>query len=346
MLGRVGTCVASGWRNAMNIRPRQWLGLDISAASFDAALAEEGALPELRQTTRAYPRTRDGVSACLAHAGEVAGVALESTGRYSQEAAVWLREVRPGLRVCVLNPMQVKAYGRSLAIRNKNDQVDARMIACFAASRRPKPSWVPAPELLRLRELVKQRAAVKRMLAADRMRAQPGEDGLLSQVRDGLHTQMKVAVAQLEAGIRGLLQEYPALKADVQRMMTTPGVGLIVATTVLALLGDLRRFERGSQLAAFAGVSPQQQTSGTSVRGRTRMCKQGSSRVRQALYLAAMAAVRTEGPLQDAYRALVARGKRRKAALGAIMRRLLLVLRALLVHDTDYQAERHSSVAA
>lgn len=337
MLGRVGTCVASEGRNAMNIRPTQWLGLDISAASFDAALAEEGALPELRQPTRAYPRTREGIATCLARAGEVAGVALESTGRYSQEAAAWLREARPGLRVCVLNPMQVKAYGRSLAIRNKNDQVDARVIACFAASRRPKPSWVPAPELLQLRELVKERAAVKRMLAADRMRAHPGEGKLLGQVRAGLHTQMKVAVAQLEDGIRALLKAHPSLQADVRRMMTAPGVGLIVATTVLALLGDLRRFERGSQLAAFAGVSPQQQTSGTSVRGRTRMCKQGSSRVRQALYLAAMAAVRVDGPLKSAYEALVARGKRRKAALGAIMRRLLVILRALLVHGTDYR---------
>lgn len=321
----------------MNIRPMQWLGLDISAASFDAALAEQGALPELRQPTRAYPRTREGIAACLARVGEVAGVALESTGRYSQEAAAWLREARPGLRVCVLNPMQVKAYGRSLAIRNKNDQVDARVIACFAAARRPKPSWVPAPELLQLRELVKERSAVKRMLAGDRLRAQPGEGRLLGQVRAGLHTHLQAAVVQLEAGVRELLQEHPALKADVQRMMTAPGVGLIVATTVLALLGDLRRFERGGQLAAFAGVSPQQQISGTSVRGRTRMCKQGSSRVRQALYLAAMAAVRVDGPLKAAYEAMVGRGKRRKAALGAIMRRLLLILRALLVHGSDYR---------
>jgi transposase len=330
----------------MNIRPTKWLGLDISASSFDAALAEEGALPELRQSTHSYPRTQEGISACLAKAGEVVGVALESTGRYSQEAAAWLREARPGLRVCVLNPMQVKAYGRSLAVRNKNDQVDARVIACFAASRRPKPSWVPRPELLQLRELVKERTALKRMLAGDRLRALPGEAGLLAEVRTGLHAHLKAAIARLETGIRELLDQHSALKADVRRMMTTPGVGLIVATTVLAILGDLRRFERGRQLAAFAGVSPQQQTSGTSVQGRTRMCKQGSSRVRHVLYLAAMAAVRVDGPLKAAYEALVARGKRRKAALGAIMRKLLLVMRALLVHGTDYRSEPDPASAA
>jgi transposase len=321
----------------MNIRPTKWLGLDISAASFDAAVAEEGVAPDLRQSTHAYPRTPEGVSASLAQAGEVAGVALESTGRYSQEAAAWLREARPGLRVCVLNPMQVKAYGRSLAVRNKNDRIDARVIACFAASHRPKPSWVPGPELLQLRELVKERTALVRMRTADRLRALPGERGLLAEVRADLQRHLKAAIAKLDAGIRDLLEQHPLLRNDVSRLRTIPGVGLIVATTVLAILGDLRRFERGRQLAAFAGVSPQQQVSGTSVHGRTRMCKVGSSRVRWALYLAAMTAVRSEGPLQDAYQALIARGKRRKAALGAIMRRLLLIMRALLVHGTDYR---------
>jgi transposase len=330
----------------MNIRSTQWLGLDISASSFDGAVAEEGGAPNLRLAVHSHKRTREGVCACLKQAGEVVGVALESTGVYSQEVATWLREARPGLRVCVLNPMQVKAYGRSLAVRNKNDRVDARVIACFAASHRPKASWVPEPERMRLRELLKERAALAQMLASDRKRPISEETGLLAEVRAGLREHLKSAIARLEAGIRELLDQHPELKADTQRLMTIHGVGLIVSTTVLAILGDLRRFERGRQLAAFAGVSPQQQSSGSSVRGRTRMCKQGSSRVRRVLYLAAMAAVRMEGPLRSVYEALIARGKRRKAALGAIMRRLLLIMRALLVNGTDYQTESIPGAAA
>ena len=330
----------------MNIRPTKWLGLDISASSFDGAVAEEGGPPDLRQAVHSYERTRTGVQACLERAGEVVGVALESTGIYSQEAAAWLREARPGLRVCVLNPMQIKAYGRSLAVRNKNDRVDARVIACFAASHRPKASWVPEPERMRLRELLKERAALAQMMASDRKRSVSGEMGLLAEVRAGLREHLKSAIARLEAGIKELLDQHPALKADTQRLMTIHGVGLIVATTVLAILGDLRRFERGRQLAAFAGVSPQQQSSGTSVRGRTRMCKLGNSRVRRVLYLAAMAAIRMEGPLRSVYETLIARGKRRKAALGAIMRHLLLIMRALLVNETDYRTEPIPGAAA
>jgi transposase len=118
--------------------------------------------------------------------------------------------------------------------------------------------------------------------------------------------------------------------------MTIPGVALIVSTTVLALLGDLRRFSRGRELAAYAGLSPSQGSSGTSIHGRTRMCKLGNRKVRHVLYLAAMTAIRHPGPLKDAYEAMVARGKNRKSALGAVMRRLLLLMRALLASERDH----------
>lgn len=321
----------------MNIH-RMWLGLDISAASFDASFAEEGAAPDLRRPVQAFPRTPEGVQACLAWAGSLEGVALESTGIYSQEAAGWLREARLGLRVCVVNPMQVKAYGRSLAVRNKNDAVDARVIALFAASHRPKASWVPEPERMRLRDLLKERASVVQMLANERKRGFSEEGGLLADVRKQLREALQAALKRLEEGIRELVNGHPSLHRDVQRLMTIPGVALIVSTTMLALLGDLRRFARGRELAAYAGLSPSHRTSGTSIHGRTRMCKLGNRKVRHVLYLAAMTATRYPGPLKDAYEAMVARGKNRKSALGAVMRRMLLLMRALLVSEADHQA--------
>lgn len=320
----------------MNIH-RMWLGLDISAASFDASLAEEGAAPDLRRPVRAFPRTPEGVQACLAWVGTVVGVALESTGIYSQEVATWLRAARPGLRVCVINPLQVKGYGKSLAVRNKNDAVDTRVIALFAASHRPKASWVPEPELMRMRDLLKERAAVVQMLANERKRGVSEEAGLLADVRKELREALQAALKRLEEGIRGLANAHPSLYRDVQRLMTIPGVALIVSTTILALLGDLRRFARGRELAAYAGLSPRHRTSGTSIHGRTRMCKLGNRKVRQVLYLAAMTAIRYPGPLKDAYEAMAVRGKNRKAALGAVMRRMLLLMRALLVSETDHQ---------
>jgi transposase len=238
--------------------------------------------------------------------------------------------------------MQVKAFGRSLGIRNKNDRVDARVIANFAASNRPEASWVPEPERMQLRELLQEREALVKMQADERKRP-VGEVGVVAEVRQGLLQHLASGIARLETAMNELIDQHPAMKVDMKRFMTAPGIGPVTAISVLAILGDVRRFQRGRQLAAYVGVSPRQKTSGTSVRGRTRMCKQGNSRIRQLLYLAAMASIRVKGPLRTTYEALVARGKPRKSALGAVMRRLLLLMRALLIHETDYRADYEAS---
>ncbi|MFN8012209.1 MAG: transposase [Holophagaceae bacterium] len=164
----------------MTIHPTRWLGLDISSATFDAALEVEGSAPELRADVHNHPERGPGSKPAWTGPARLPVWRWESTGRFSQEVAEWLREVRPGLRVCVLNPMQVKAFGRSLAVRNKNDRIDARVIACFAASHRPEASWVPEPERMRLRELLHEREALVQMLAEHRKRPNSGQSDLLA----------------------------------------------------------------------------------------------------------------------------------------------------------------------
>jgi transposase len=89
-------------------------------------------------------------------------------------------------------------------------------------------------------------------------------------------------------------------------------------------------------MSAFAGLSSRHNESGSSVRGRPRMCKKGNARVRTALYMAALSAVRKDNPFRDLYRRLVATGRAPKAALGAVMRKMLVVMRAMLIGDSDY----------
>ena len=115
-------------------------------------------------------------------------------------------------------------------------------------------------------------------------------------------------------------------RCDFALLTSIDGVGPITAMTVLAEIGDLRRFERARQLTAYAGVSPRVVLSGTSVHGKTRMCKRGNARVRQALYLSAMATLNTKHPntLSTMHYRLCEEGKEGKAALGAVMRKLRL----------------------
>ncbi len=149
-------------------------------------------------------------------------------------------------------------------------------------------------------------------------------------------------IKRVEVKMKQLVDQSPELQPDVARLSTIYGVAFLTAVTVLAELGDLRRFERARQLTAFAGVSPRVIQSGSSVSKRTRMCKQGNPRVRQALYLAAVTAVRGQNDLQRVYARLVAEGKAPKLALGAVMRKLLTVMRALLLsgeaYDPNYKA--------
>ncbi|MBT7301833.1 MAG: IS110 family transposase, partial [Victivallales bacterium] len=126
----------------------------------------------------------------------------------------------------------------------------------------------------------------------------------------------------------------------VQRLDTMPGGAFVTATTVLGELGDLARFLTSRSLSAFAGLSPRNSDSGTSVHGRPRMCKQGSPRLRQVLYLAALAAIRNPRTrFARSYTAMVKAGKPKMVAVGAIMRKMLVTMRAMIVTGTDYQDE-------
>jgi transposase len=120
---------------------------------------------------------------------------------------------------------------------------------------------------------------------------------------DALSNIIQTLAGQVEAldeAIQGHLKAHPELGRQVRLYMTIQGIGIVTSTVVLAEMGDLRRFERSRKLAAFAGVSPKLKDSGTSVHGKPRMCKQGSARVRTALYMAASNAIqsRHEGLLR------------------------------------------------
>ena len=150
--------------------------------------------------------------------------------------------------------------------------------------------------------------------------------------------QLDKDISTVEQEMKLIVNEDEAFKCDFDLLTSIDGVGPITAMTVLAEIGDLRRFERARQLTAYAGVSPRVVQSGTSVRGKTRMCKQGNKRIRQALYLSAMATLKTKKPntLSTMHYRLCDDGKEGKEALGAVMRKQLTVMRAILISGKPY----------
>jgi len=327
--------------------PLRYQGFDISKATFDVARWGDQDFP--RMVLSQFPRSPEGVRAWLSSMApeelERTGVVMESTGGYCKQLAVWLKESQPDLHVAIANPFIVKSYGRSLALRNKTDRVDARLLARFGQDRQPM-DWTPLPAAQEhLRALIRTRAYLMHLLVGIRNRLHEHEcpSPLAEQSQRALVEALTIQVEALTRGIETLGLEDDILRHWMELLISVPGIGPITAATTVGEAGDLRRFNRRGQLVAFLGVSPRVYTSGSSVHGRTRMSRMGGSHARAALYMAAVAASRTQTPIGDFYRHLVENGKPKKAALGAVMRKLVVIMRAVLIQDRPYEAKGRPS---
>jgi len=328
-----------------------WIGLDVAKRTFDAAVHpawQPGVnVPFSALPKQSFPRTGEGVAQLLSwldameQEGEVRAV-MEATGRYSEELAAWLTDARPSLAPVIADPKAVCHFIRSLRLRNKTDQSDAAALARYGAERAPVPPPPSAPEYATLREMSRQRTFIVTSIVAARNRL--GEIDAIQEIatlQRRIVRDLERALAQIELLMRQHVKRHANLTEAVRRLDTIPGVAFITAATILGELGDLTRFRKSRSLSAFSGTSPRRAESGDSVKGKTRMCKQGGPRARQALYLASMAAIsgKKSNALARFYAALVAKGKPKMAAIGAVMRKMLVLMRALLVGQSDYHDE-------
>jgi transposase len=316
---------------------RYWAGFDIAKKTFQAALwgHKEFSDMEVHGFLRQKEVVREALGRMKAEApkGMPLGIVMEATGKFSEQVAVWLLELDPRLRVAIVNPAQTASFIKSLGFRNKTDDLDAKALARYGHERNPVAWEPPSPEMAVLRDLTRTRAdlvaartAMKNRLN-DHERASSAASDALSKIIESLAGQVEA----LDEAIQGHLKAQPELGRQVRLYMTIQGIGIVTSTVVLAEMGDLHRFERSRKLAAFAGLSPKLKDSGTSVHGKPRMCKQGSARVRTALYMAASNAIQYNPDMKAFYERLCKQGKVPRAALGAVMRKLLVLMRAVLV---------------
>lgn len=172
---------------------------------------------------------------------------------------------------------------------------------------------------------------------AEKNRAEEGSDSaVVGRLQKSRLQKLQRDIKRIEKEMKTVVAQNPDLEHDAKLIDSIYGVGFITAVAVLAELGDLRRFTRGRQLSAFVGTAPCNHDSGSSVHKRPRMSKAGEPRVRALLYMCAMVAVSGDNDFADTYHRLIAAGKPKMAALGAIMRKLLLVMRALVISGQPY----------
>lgn len=267
-------------------------------------------------------------------------VMMEATGVYHEALAYALHEA--GFVVYVANPHRASEFGKSLGRRSKTDKRDSVVLARFLSSR-VHQRWQPEPSEVRgLKALLRRLDALETDIRRERNRWEKAEIQDASQaVQESISTVIRALEGErtrLINQIKDHFDDHPGLKNDRQRLKSIPGIGAVLSGELTALLRS-RDFRRASEPAAFAGLVPIAHESGTSVHKRAVMSKAGSGQLRAKLYMGAVAAIRGNARIRAFYERLLARGKAKMSALGAVMRKLVQIAFGVLKNQRDYDPQ-------
>ena len=269
---------------------------------------------------------------------------LEATGVYSVSCAHHLHIVDKSGLISVVNPAQISAYGKAQLRRSKTDRVDAELIRSFAETQELHDWEVVSPVVLRLCQLVSQSDAVREELRRweNRRHAlgfQPEVDCTVNKTQRSIERTLRRQLAALQAAIEALCKNDADLCSQVSLLCSIPGVAELSAVRLLAYgKSALTKYDR-KELAAHAGLAPRQYQSGSSVRGKSRIAKQGDKRLRTALFMPALVGIVHNPILKRLYQRLLANGKPKMVALVACMRKLLLMAQAMLKKKQEFNPE-------
>lgn len=251
-------------------------------------------------------------------------VAFEATGGYESQAVSRLSAA--GLAVAVVNPTRVRNFARSLGILAKTDKIDACVIAHFASVTHPIPRAQKTQVEEYLAACVERRRQLIVMLTAEKNRLSTCPPSLLADIQEHIAF-LEERIKQIEDEIHHSISQDPDRQERSEQIDSVPGVGPVTASTLVAELPELGKLNR-QEIAALAGVAPFAKDSGK--KHGIRKTFGGRAGVRRVLYMAALSASKFNPVIRPFYQALLARGKEKKVALVACMRKLLVIINAML----------------
>ena len=332
----------------MSTETSLWCGIDIAKKSFDVSLVTNQRIREISTIpVRKFKLTSGGAKSFLEWLAryckrlekglDECHLVLEATGRYSKKFYEHVCKQFQGLRISIVNPAHVASFRKSMGKLDKTDPLDARVLGIFGRERNPDLYMPLSPQQEQLQELFRQRTFYVRQRVAQRARVDEAVTEIGKTVEEKAVNQTTEIINEIEEAIGNLIKEIKEIQKDVDLLMSIPGVGKLTAAAVLAELGDLRRFEKASQLSSFVGLAPLIRESGTSINYRRRISKAGNSQIRCCLYMSALHWTRKPDETLGAdYARLVEAGKEKKCALLAITRKLLLLMRAIIISGKKY----------
>lgn len=303
-----------------------FVGIDVAKAHLDIAIR-----PSDKQWQVDY--TEEGIQKLV---GQIAKlhptlVVLEASG--GLEVTVVAALAVADLPVVVVNPRQVRDFAKATGKLAKTDALDAHVLAHFAEAIRPACRSLPDSETQSLNALVARRNQVMTMLVAEKNRLRTSRPLVAQRIQFHIDW-LKQELDEIDRELKEMLHNSPVWREKENLLRTVPGVGPQLAVSILAYLPELGTLDK-KRIAALVGVAPFNRDSGT-LRGK-RTVWGGRSRIRASLYMAALVASRHNPVISAFYQRLLAAGKAKKVALTACMRKLLVILNAMLKNHSSWQ---------
>ncbi|MGH9929546.1 MAG: IS110 family transposase [Pyrinomonadaceae bacterium] len=306
------------------------VGVDIAKSLFDVATP----LPSGKHRTRSkLANTLVGFKELEGwlekHVEPGAVIVMEATGTYHEALAEHLYHL--GYRVSVVNPAVIYHYRKSEMTRVKTDKVDAKLIADFANSKHEKPlrAWKPEPTARRrLRALLRRLDDLQEMLQMERNRLEVSDSRVQASIRSVI-SHLEHQIKETQRAIKQHIDDDPELRGKRDLMVTIDGIGEKTAAIILAEFGDPLDYDGPRAMVAFAGLNPQLADSGK-FSGRSVISKTGPSRIRAAMYLPCVTAIKYNPAMAAMSVRLKANGKVGKQIVCAVMRKMLHIIYGVL----------------
>jgi transposase len=297
------------------------VGIDVAKDTLEIAVRPDQEQWSIPNRVEAFPALLEKLQALAPER-----IILEATGGWEAPLANHLAAA--GLPVVVINPRQARDFAKATGKLTKTDQVDARGLAHFGEAVKPPVRPLPEEQTQALAALLTRRRQLVEMLAAEKNRLVTVQHRpLLKKDVEAHVTWLEKRIAQLDEDLRQQLEQSPVWRVKDQLLQSVPGVGDVTARTLLSQLPELGALS-DKEIAALVGVAPHACESGKR-KGQAHI-RGGRANVRSILYMATLTATRCNPVIKAFYQRLLAKGKLKKVALTACMRKLLVILNSMI----------------
>ena len=311
------------------------IGIDVAKLKLDVAVLDNNHKYKHKTFKNSPSGFADMVTWCKSLVMQEVHFCMEATGVYYEAVANYLFDAK--YRVSVVNPAQIAAFAQSTLSRVKTDKADAKLIALFCQVMNP-PLFMPLPANIRqLQALVRRLESLKDLQQQERNRLEVSLPVVAPSINAVLLT-LAEEIKAIEQTIKAHINNDPDLRQQSDLLKSIPGLGKVSTALLLAEL-PFSRHACAKSVVSFAGLNPRPHESGSSVRGKGRISKTGSARLRAGLYMPAVVAMRFNPVIRNFYHRLLQAGKPKMLAITACMRKLLSLAFTILKSKTPFNPE-------